>query len=83
MATGHWVSSRDYDSDNAGEHRIPVSENIRGAIVLVLASAALVGLAFGVMLLLTSPDGWASKAAQSAASGEDVSLISYDVSSAD
>lgn len=79
MASGHWVSSRDYDRDD--ESKIPVSENIRGAIVLVLASAAMVGLAFGIMVVLTSPDGWASKAAQSATTGEDVSLISYDVSS--
>ena len=65
-----------------GGYKFRFDENVRGAVLWVAAAAALVGLAFAAMLMLTSPDGWATKMAQSATTGEDVSLISYDVSSA-
>ena len=65
------MATKDLDHD-----RSRLNDNIRGAMVVVLGSAALVGLAFGAMVVLTSPDGWATKAAQSAVSGESTSLIS-------
>ncbi len=58
------------------EHRFRFDENVRGALVVVVGSAALVGLAWGAMMVLTSPDGWVTKAANSALS-EDVQLVSF------
>ena len=49
---------------NAEASRVP--DNIRSMLVVVVAGAGLVGLAFGAMTLLTSPDGWVMKAANQA-----------------
>ena len=67
------MATKDLDHD-----RSRLNDNIRGALIVVLGSAALVGLAFGAMVMLTSPDGWATKAARSAMSGESTSLISLN-----
>ena len=42
-----------------------LDERIRGIVVMVAGVAALVGIAYGAMTLITSPDGWAMKAANS------------------
>jgi hypothetical protein len=48
-------------------HKVRFDENLRGVVVMVGGAVALVGLAFGAMVMFTSPDGWLSKAANSAA----------------
>ena len=58
--------------------RFPLSANTRGALIVVLGSAAIVGLAFAAMVVLTSPDGWVTKATNSAYAGEDVQLVAYE-----
>ena len=58
------------------EHKFRFDENVRGALIVVAGSIALVGLAWGAMVVLTSPDGWVTKAANSALS-EDVQLVSF------
>ena len=63
-------------------HRLRLNEHARGAVIMVLGCAALVGLAFGAMVLLTSPDSWVAKAANSAIAGEQPALVSFDLSSA-
>ena len=68
--------------DNAEARKFQLDENLRGAVLWIAAASALVGLAFGAMVVLTSPDGWATKIAQSATASEEVSLVSYDISSA-
>jgi len=60
-----------------GEDRFRLDENIRGAAIVVLGAAALVGLAWGAMMVLTSPEGWVTKAANSALAGEDAQVVSY------
>ena len=59
------------------EHRFRLDENIRGALIVVLGAAGLISLAWGVMAVLTSPDGWVTKAANSAISGENTQLVSF------
>jgi hypothetical protein len=68
---------------DTNSHKMQVSYHLRGAVIMLLGCAALVGLAFGAMVLLTSPDGWVTKAANSAISGEQASLVSFDISSAE
>ena len=58
------------------EHKFRFDVNVRGALIVVAGSIALVGLAWGAMVVLTSPDGWVTKAANSALS-EDVQLVSF------
>ena len=61
---------------NADVSRVP--DNIRSMMVVVVAGAGLVGLAFGAMALLTSPDGWVMKAAnQAMATAVEGTLASY------
>jgi hypothetical protein len=52
------------------EHKIRLHDNLRGIVIMMLGAAGLVGLAFGAMVMLTSPDGWVTKAANSAISSE-------------
>jgi hypothetical protein len=75
MALGNTADNR--------HSRFHISDHVRGVAIMVLGCAALVGLAFGAMVLLTSPDGWVTKAANSAISGEQTSLVSFDLSSAE
>jgi hypothetical protein len=65
-----------------GNRRFRFDDNVRGVVVMMLGCAALVGLAFGAMMVLTSPDGWVTKAPNSAVSGEQPDLVSIDMSSA-
>lgn len=67
------MATKDLEHD-----RSRLNDNIRGVLVVVIGSAGLVGLAFGAMVMLTSPDGWATKAARSAMSGEPTSLVSFN-----
>jgi hypothetical protein len=64
-------------------YRTVLGDNLRAALVMVLGCCALVGLAFGAMVVLTSPDGWLTKAANSAMAGESDELMSFNLSSAD
>ncbi len=65
------------DHDSRGFH---LDGNIRGAVVVVVGAAALVGLAFGGMVMLTSPDGWIMKAAnQAMMTAQQGTLASYDI----
>lgn len=75
MALGNTADNHD--------SKFHINDHLRGVAVMVLGCAALVGLAFGAMVLLTSPDGWVTKAANSALSGEQTSLVSFDMSSAE
>ncbi|HEX5008372.1 MAG TPA: hypothetical protein VFV70_14755, partial [Hyphomonadaceae bacterium] len=65
-----------------GSRKLHVSDHVRGAVIMLLGCVVLVGLAFGAMILLTSPDGWVAKAANSAMAGEQPALVSFDLSSA-
>ena len=61
---------------NADVSRVP--DNIRRLMGVVVAGAGLVGLAFGAMALLTSPDGWVMKAAnQAMTTAQEGTLASY------
>lgn len=63
--------------DDASGGKLRLNENLRGLIVLAGASAALVAIAYGAMMALTSPGGWAAKVASSAVAGEPVVLTSF------
>lgn len=45
------------------QHKVQLDERVRGVVVMVAGIAALVGIAYGAMTLLTAPDGWAVRAA--------------------
>jgi len=72
-------------ADPAGKHELPASDepsgkfrlgdNARGALIMAAGTLLLVGLAFGGMVLLTSPGSWVNEAATSAMSGEQVGLL--------
>jgi hypothetical protein len=53
-----------------------MSENVRGVVIVVVGSVALVAIAYGAMIALTGPNGWATKMANTAVT-EDVTLTSY------
>jgi hypothetical protein len=55
-------------SEVRDEHKVQVDERVRGVLVMVLGTGALVGIAYGAMTLLTAPDGWAMKAANATVS---------------
>jgi hypothetical protein len=53
---------------------------LRSAAVVVFGAAMMVAMAFGAMMMLTSPDGWVMKAANQAVStAQQGTLASYDV----
>lgn len=56
---------------------LKLDENIRGMLIVALGAAGLIGLAWGVMMVLTSPDGWVTKAANSAVSGGSAQVVAY------
>lgn len=61
-----------------GKRRIP--EAVRGVAVVAIGAAMMIGMAFGAMTLLTSPDGWVMKAANHAVStAQHGTLASYDI----
>lgn len=71
-------TAHDLGQDQA--HAFHLNDKIRGAIVVVVGSAALVGIAFGAMMMLTSPDGWLMKAAnQAMTTAQQGTLASYDI----
>lgn len=63
--------------DARGEHRFRFDENVRGALIVALGAVGLIGLSWGMMVVLTSPNGWVTKAANSAIAGEQVQLVSF------
>ena len=52
------------------ERKFQLDERVRGVVVMVAGIAALVGIAYGAMTLLTAEDGWAMRAANSAPATE-------------
>lgn len=60
--------------------RLWLNDNVRGALIMAVSVALLIGIAFGAMVVLTSPDGWVTKAAQGAVGGEQQQpvLMSFD-----
>jgi hypothetical protein len=50
------------------EQKLQIGERTRGALVMVLGTGALVGIAYAAMTLITAPDGWAMKAANATVS---------------
>ncbi len=64
--------------DATDNRRVP--EAVRAAAVVALGAAMMIGMAFGAMTLLTSPDGWVMKAAnQAVATAQHGTLASYDI----
>ncbi len=62
----------------AGKGRIP--DAVKGAMVVAGGATIMLGMAFGAMLLLTSPDGWVMKAANQAIStAQQGTLATYDI----
>jgi hypothetical protein len=55
--------------------KLSLDENLRGLLILVAASAALVAIAYGAMIALTSPGGWAMKVAGQAVTAEEQSAV--------
>jgi hypothetical protein len=49
------------------ERKFQLDERVRGVVVMVVGVAALIGIAYGAMTLLTSEDGWAMRAANAPA----------------
>ena len=56
------------------DHHHGAREALRGAVVMVCAAAALVGVAFVVMQAVTGPQGWATRIAATASAGDTVLL---------
>lgn len=55
-------------------------ENLHCVLAVTGAAVVFIGLAFGVMMLLASPDGWVMKAASHAmTTAQQGTLASYDV----
>ena len=64
--------------DAMENRRVP--EIVRGAAVVLIGAAMMIGMAYGAMLLLTSPDGWVMKAANQAVTTAQLgTLASYDI----
>lgn len=62
----------------AGRGRIP--EAVKGALVVAGGAAIMIGMSFGAMMLLMSPDGWVMKAANQAIStAQQGTLATYDI----
>ncbi len=58
-------------------------ENFRSALVVLIGSAGIIGIAFGAMMMLTSPDGWVMKAAnQAMMTAQQGTLASYSIADA-
>jgi hypothetical protein len=69
-------------SENASG-KLPINDNVRSAIVVVIGAAGLMAIAFGTMMMLTSPDGWVMKAAnQAMTTAQQGTLASYNVADA-
>jgi hypothetical protein len=46
-----------------------------GALVVIAGCAMLIGLSFGAMVLLTGPDGWITKAANTAMANDSGTVL--------
>lgn len=69
-------STHDERADTTQAFHVP--DNIRSMLVVVVAGAGLIGLAYGAMTMLTSPDGWVMKAAnQAMTTAQEGTLASY------
>jgi hypothetical protein len=70
-----------------GEHEesrgFHIDDRVRGVLVVLAGGTIMVALAFGAMLMLTSPDGWVMKVAnQAVMTAQEGTLASYDPSDA-
>jgi len=64
--------------DATENRRLP--EIVRSVGVVVIGAAMMIGMAYGAMTLLTSPDGWVMKAAsQAVTTAQHGTLASYDI----
>jgi hypothetical protein len=70
------MASKSASHEAHKEQKFELGENLRGAMIVLAGSFALIGLAWGAMMMLTSPDGWVTKAANTAVSGE-TQLVSF------
>jgi hypothetical protein len=70
------MASKSASHEAHEEQKFELGENLRGAMIVVAGSVALIGLAWGAMMALTSPDGWVTKVANTAVSG-DTQLVSF------
>jgi len=70
------MASKSASDEAHEEQKFELGENLRGAMIVLAGSIALIGLAWGAMMVLTSPDGWVTKAANTAVSG-DTRLVSF------
>ena len=74
------VSNPTESSDTQDRRTSP--DALRSAAVVVIGAGMMVALAFGAMMMLTSPDGWVMKAANQAVStAQHGTLASYDIAS--
>lgn len=61
------MSSRTLSTPKSEDRpRFHIDDNVRGIVIVIAGSLALVGLAYGGMVLLTGPNGWATQAANAA-----------------
>ena len=64
------------------QNRRTSPDALRSAAVVVIGAGMMVAMAFGAMMMLTSPDGWVMKAANQAVStAQQGTLASYDIAS--
>ena len=74
------MSLQNTSQDSVANAQPTIGDNLRGLVVVLIGAASLCGLAFGVMQLLTSPDGWVMKAAsQAMTTAQQGTLASYDI----
>ncbi len=73
------ISTSSTQTSEAQDRRT-IPDALRSAAVVVIGAAMMVAMAFGAMMMLTSPDGWVMKAANQAVStAQQGTLASYDV----
>ncbi len=66
------------EHEAASRKRVP--DAVRGAAVVFMGAAMMIGMAYGAMAILTSPDGWVMKAAnQAMTTAQQGTLASYDI----
>jgi hypothetical protein len=58
--------------DNPHRH---LGENVLGALIMITGSIALVVVTWGVMVAVTSPQGWVTKAANTVIAGEAATVL--------
>lgn len=65
----------DHADHRSDEKRFTLSENMRGALIVLAAMVTLIAMIYVVMVEIAGPGGWAVRAAGSAYAGE-ASLVS-------